>query len=716
MSRKAAVLVPWVLLGVVGLVPGGCGAGPESGGGAARRGTPPETARGEVVDDYHGTRIADPYRWLEDQDGAEVLAWADRQNEFTERHLGEVADRAELRTRLAELWNFPRWSAPTRHGKWWSWSANEGLRNQSMLMIGESPDGEGDVLLDPNALSADGTVAVVGTSFSNDGSRLAYALSSAGSDWREWRVLDVASRESLADRVPWSKFCTAAWLKDGSGFFYQRFPAPSEGQEFEAETRHAQLCLHRIGEPVDSDRVVYERPDQPDWMFDTTVTDDGRFAFVEISAGSDRRARIAWIDLSEPELAVRPLLMDFDAAWQFVEMVGDEALFLSDADAPRGRLLRVSLDAEARRTEVVGQRAERMQSARIVGGEILLRVMRDAHDVLLRFAPDGAFVSEVALPEIGTISTITGAPSEKVAHFTFESFTRPASVFALDTESGKLRTIRTPKLSFDPAEFETRQVRFQSADGTPLQMFVVRRRGELRLDGLNPTVLYGYGGFDISIGPSFSVEQMVFLERGGIFAVATLRGGGEFGEEWHAAGMRERKQNVFDDFLAAARYLHRNGYADAKHLAIEGGSNGGLLVGACLVQQPALFGAAIPQVGVLDMLRYHLFTIGWAWASEYGTSAEPDMFPVLLAYSPLHNVRAARYPPTLVMTGDHDDRVLPGHSYKFAAALQSAQRGDAPILLRVSRRAGHGAGKPTSMRIEEAADRLAFLTMTIGRR
>ncbi|MBI5849419.1 MAG: S9 family peptidase [Planctomycetes bacterium] len=691
----------------------GCGAGPATAT-ATSAVRPPETRRVDVVDEYHGSRIADPFRWLEDQDGEDVLAWADTQNAHTEAHLAVVPDREAIRARLTELWNVTRWSAPARRGPHWVWSQNDGLQNQAVLRIAKSPDGESEVLLDPNSLSSDGTVALAGASFSKDGGQLAYATSDAGSDWIEWRVMDVASRTALDDRLRWSKFSGAAWTHDGKGFFYQRYPEPRAGEIHEATTRNPSLCYHVIGTPQSADRIVYERPDEPNWGFGAEVTHDGRFAIVNISAGTDRRNRVAWIDLADGSMAVRPLLMDFDAQWDFVGLVGDAALFVTDHDAPNGRLVAVALSDATQRRQVVPTCAEKLAGARLVGDEILAIYLRDAHDVLVRFATDGSPKGEVVLPGLGSIGELTGEPDDRVAHLTYESFTRPSSVYALDFATGSLRLVRQPALRFDPDAFDVRQVGFHSGDGTPLKMFLVRRKGPLRLDGKNPTLLYGYGGFDSSLRPAFSVENLAFVERGGIYAQATLRGGGEYGLGWHLAGMRERKQNVFDDFFASAEFLHRNGYSDHDHLAIRGRSNGGLLAGACLVQRPWLFGAAIPEVGVLDMLRYHRFTIGAAWEPEYGSADDAGLFPVLRAYSPLHNVHETVYPPTLITTGDHDDRVLPGHSYKFAATLQAAQRGPAPILLRVTRRAGHGAGKPTHVQIAEATDRLTFLAMTVG--
>jgi prolyl oligopeptidase len=676
---------------------------------------PPVTRSTPVVDLYGGTPVVDRYRWLEDQDSEEVLGWADRQNTHTEAFLSGSSEREELRDRLTELWNFERFGAPSRHGTHWVWSRNDGLQNQAVLYAGTAPWTEERVLLDPNALSADGTVALGATSFSEDGTRMAFSTSSAGSDWVTWQVLDVATGEVLPDRLEWSKFSGAAWTHDGAGFFYQSYPAPEEGKVYEATTVGARLCYHRIGTAQSDDAVVYERPDEPSWGFAPTVTDDGRHAIISVWSGTDTRNRVAVIDLSDPTFAVRPLLFDFDGSYDFIETVGDEVLFVTDVDAPNGRILAVSLADPTARREIVAESKDKLQGASILGGELIVSYLVDAHDELHRLALDGTPIGVVTLPGVGAVSQLSGRRADRTLHILFSSFTRPGSVYAFDMDAGELTEVRSPSLPFDPDAFVVRQVGFQGEDGTPLKMFLVHRR-DLRLDGKNPTLLYGYGGFDVSLTPRFSVQTLVFCERGGVYAQATLRGGGEYGQDWHEAGMLDQKQNVFDDFVSCARYLIRNDYTRPAHLAINGGSNGGLLVGACLVQHPELFGAAIPEVGVLDMLRYHEFTIGWAWAPEYGRADDAAMFPVLRAYSPLHNVvDGGRYPPTLVMTGDHDDRVLPGHSYKFAARLQAAQGAEAPILLRVSRKAGHGAGKPTTIRIQEAVDRLAFLGLTVGR-
>jgi prolyl oligopeptidase len=671
----------------------------------------PRTRKDDVVDDYHGTRIADPYRWLEDQDGNEVVQWVAAQNKVTRAFLDAVPERAAIRARLQELWNYPRWGAPRKAGPRWIYGKNDGLQNQSVLWITGDLAQPGEVLLDPNRLSADGTVALSATALDEAGRHLAYATSARGSDWMEWRVLDLESRQTLPDTLQWSKFSGAAWTHDGRGFFYQRYPAPKAGEVYQAENRNPQLCYHRLGTAQDQDIVVYERPDQPEWGFAGEVTEDGRYLVIAIWTGTDRRNRIARVDLQEDGWPVQPLLMEFDASYDFLANDGATFYVRTDKDAPRGRIVAVDLADPAPGTwrDVVPEGAHALQGAVAVADRLVLLYLEDAsHRVLVkRF--DGSDDGEIALPALGSAGGFTGRRKDTETFFTFTSYLHPSTIYRYDFATKELGVFRAPGLAFDATPYVTKRAFLQSKDGTRLCLFLTHRKG-LRLDGGNPTYLYGYGGFNVPITPSFSVSNLVWIERGGVLAVAVLRGGSEYGEEWHQAGMLANKQNVFDDFIACAEYLVRNGYTRTGRLAIGGGSNGGLLVGAVLTQRPDLIGAAVPEVGVFDMLRYHKFTIGWAWAPEYGTSDDPEHLKWLLAYSPLHNVRdGTAYPAVMMMTGDHDDRVLPGHSYKFAARLQEAQAGPGPVLIRIETDAGHGAGKPTSKLIDEAADRWAFL-------
>ena len=671
----------------------------------------PATRTTETSEDYHGTTVSDPYRWLEDLDSPEVSTWTDAQNARTEQFLAQVPARTAIRQRLTELWSYERRSAPQRHGRYWAWFRNEGLQNHNVLLISDRPLQNGRVLLDPNLLSADGSVALSALSFTSDGSKLAYSLSKSGSDWQEWHVLDVASGAALPDLLQWSKFSGAAWTKDGKGFFYQRYPAPATGKVLQAINEKPQLCYHELGKPQSEDRVVFERPDEPQWGFDPSVSHDGRLLVISVWSGTDRRNRVMYVDLEQKDAEVRPLLMEFDAGYGFVEAVGTRLYFWTDFLAPRGRLIAFDVANPVRESweTIIPETKERLESVRLVGGKLFASSLRDAHSALRVHSLDGKLESELELPTLGSASTVTGRPDDDAAYFVFSSFTNPGTIFCYELKTKSLIPVWSASLAFDPAAFTTKQVFYQSKDGTRVPMFLVHQNG-IKLHGDHPTYLTAYGGFGSSMTPAFSRKAIAWLELGGVYALACLRGGSEYGEQWHEAGMLAKKQNVFDDFCAAAEYLIRNGYTRSKKLAITGGSNGGLLVGACMTQRPELFGAAIPEVGVMDMLRFHKFTIGWAWSTEYGSSEDAKMFPVLYKYSPLHNVRAGvAYPATLIMTSDHDDRVLPAHSYKFAAALQNAAGVAAPVFLRVEKQAGHGVGLPTSKEIEGSADSLAFL-------
>lgn len=676
---------------------------------------PPPVETEDVVDDYHGTEVADPYRWLEEQDGERTRGFVAAQNAASRTWLDALPERAVLRERLGELWNFPRTSAPDRFGDHWFWSHNDGLQNQAVWLVGDAADGEGRVLLDPNGWSDDGTVALAGFEPSHDGRRVAFARAQSGSDWQEWQVLDVASGELLADRVPWTKFTRAAWTHDGRGFFYQRFPTPGAGRVHEAPNGNPQLCYHELGTDAAQDRIVYERPDHPEWLFSAEVSDDGRFLVLTIRAGSASRTRIATADLGVDGWPVQPLRMDGEALWSYVGNHGDEFWLRTDWQAPNGRLVAVDRKApEAAEQPRIAERATALQGVRRCGGRFLCNWLADATSRLTVHGDDGVELAQLPLPGLGAVSSLLGNPKDRTCFATFQSFLHAPTVLRLDVVDGTTTTFRKSSFGGDPSAFVTERKELLARDGTRLLLFLTHRR-DLVADGTNPTWLYGYGGFAVAMLPQFAVDRFAFVERGGVYAHAILRGGSEFGEAWHQAGMREHKQDVFDDFVACADYLTRNRYTCPARLAIGGRSNGGLLVGAVLTQHPDRFAAAIPEVGVLDMLRFHRFTIGRAWVPEYGCSDEPEAFGWLYAYSPLHNVRpGTRYPATLVMTGDHDDRVLPGHSYKFAATLQAAQTGEAPILLRIDTSSGHGSGKPTGKLLDEAADRLAFLAATIG--
>jgi prolyl oligopeptidase len=678
----------------------------------------PETRRGDAVDDYFGTRIPDPYRWLEDDRSEETGAWVKAQNEVTRAFLDAIPGRAAIRARLEQVWDHERFAKPRKKGGRYFWERNAGLQNQAVLHVSEARDAPGRVLLDPNELSADGTVALAATSVSEDGALLAYALSEAGSDWLTWRVRRVDTGEDLPDEVRWSKFSGAAWLRDGSGFFYGRFEAPPEGGDRTSLNRNQQIWLHRVGTPQSEDRLVYARPDQPDWYLGAEVTEDGRWLVVTAWKGTNPESAVFVADLSAPEPRPEPLLDRMDASYAVVHASGETFLVLTDEGAPRKRLVairrRAPAPSEWRTIVPEGPGRDVLDAASVIGGRIVVTWMRDAHHEVEIRDLRGRRLRSVALPSLGTVSGLLGRSDDPETFFAFTGFTSPPTLHRLDAARGRTEVFRAPRVDFDPSVFVARQVFYRSKDGTRVPMFLVHRRG-VRLDGKNPVLLHGYGGFEVALTPWFSVWRAVWLEMGGVLAVANLRGGGEYGKAWYDAGRLASKQNVFDDFVAAAEWLVRNGYATPSRIAANGGSNGGLLVGAAMTQRPDLFGAAVPEVGVLDMLRFHRFTVGWGWTSDYGSSDTKEGFDVLVRYSPLHALRpGTRYPATLVVTADHDDRVVPAHSFKFAAALQAAQAADAPVLARIETRAGHGAGKPIAKQIEERADVLAFLAQTLG--
>ena len=674
---------------------------------------PPDTPRGDVVDDYFGTEVADPYRWLE-ADSPETRAWIEAENAATRAWIDADGARATLRARLEVLWDHARYSAPQKRGGRYFYLRNDGLQDQAVLTVADRLDGEGRALLDPNALSEDGSVALAGAWVSEDGSQVAYAISDGGSDWHVWRVRDVATGLDGPDRLEWIKVSGAAWAPDGSGFYYSRYPAPQEGEALSDLNINNKLYFHAIGTTQDSDRPIYERPDQPRWSFAAQVSEDGRLLVVTAFEGTERKNRVFVADLTVPGAQVEPLLDEFDAKYLFIGNEGDRMWFLTDQGAPRGRVVVVDRGAPERErwVEVLAESADTLESASLLGGKLIATWLHDARTVAQVFSPDGTPVAELALPGLGSAAGFQGRQDDPETFYTYSSFTAPPVLMHVDVPTGAQVVFRASNVPFASDDYETTQAFVPSRDGTPVPVFLTGRKGRT---GEAPVLLYGYGGFGIPLTPAFSVQAAAWMELGGVYAVANLRGGGEYGEDWHLAGTRERKQTTFDDLYAVAEWLIATGQTRPAQLAVQGRSNGGLLVGAAVTQRPELFGAALPGVGVLDMLRYHRFTIGWAWASDYGTSEEEEMFPVLLAYSPVHNTRpGTAYPPVLVSTADHDDRVVPAHSYKFAAALQHAQGGSAPVLLRVDVRAGHGAGMSTSRRIDLAADELAFLARALS--
>ena len=676
--------------------------------------TYPATRRSDQSDTYHGVGVEDPYRWLEDLDSLETREWIEAQNRVTFAFLESIPARTALVSRLTRLWNHERYGVPFRKGGRYFHFKNDGLQNQSVLYTQDSLDGEARVLIDPNALSPDGTVALSVIAVSEDGEFLAYGLSASGSDWEHWRVRRIATGEDLPERLERIKFSAPAWAVDGSGFYYGRYDG--EAGRLEDLNHFQKLYFHRLGTEQSADTLVYHRPDQKEWGFAPQVSEDGRYLVVSVWKGTDPMNLVYWKDLSDPASEVRPLVGEFRAKFSFLGNQGTRLWFMTDCEAPKGRVVEMDLaapDPEAGAPKLP-ETEETLEEVHLVGNRFVAQYLKDAHSLVRTFSLSGEPLGDIELPGLGSAHGFTGEREDMETFFGFTGFTFPTSVYRHDFANGETRLLRRPTLDFDPEAYESHQVFYPGRDGSPIPMFLVHRKGLAR-DGNAPTYLYGYGGFNIALTPSFSAGNLAWLELGGIFAVANVRGGGEYGEAWHQAGIKDRKQTAFDDFIAAAEWLIGEGYTRPARLAISGGSNGGLLVAACMVQRPDLFGAVLPAVGVLDMLRFHKFTIGWAWVSDYGSPDDAGDFRVLKAYSPLHNLKpGAAYPAVLITTADHDDRVVPSHSFKFAAALQAAQGGPAPALIRIETKAGHGAGKPVSKVIEETADRWAFLVRVLG--
>jgi len=751
--------------------------------------TYPVSPKLDLVTDYHGAKVADPYRWLEGDFGM-TQEWVEQQNELTFSFLKGIPERAAIKDRITKLWNYEKFGIPGKEGGRYFYSYNTGLQPQSVLYVADKLGAEARILIDPNTLRADGTAALAGTAVSDDGKLIAYGVAEAGSDWNTWKVRDIATGADTGDQVNWVKFSGASWTKDNKGFFYSRFDTPASGNELSGSNKFQKVFYHAVGTTQDKDVLVYERPDQPDWGFGAGVTDDGRFVILNVSQGTDRKNRVFYRDLqtspitasaapSKSDTAIRDLekgigtlwrsldvarknpdkaaevakieadvklrtsarsalvsaagtahgfvelLTDFDASYDFVDNDASTLFFLSDLKAPRARLIAIDTAKPARENwkEIIPQSDSTLTSVSSVGSHFVANYLKDACSEVKVFDLGGKFVRTVELPGIGTAGGFGGKKTDTETFYSFTSYTVPPTIFRYDIASGKSEVYKSAKVDFDSSAYETKQVFFASKDGTKIPMFISHKKG-LPLDGNNPTLLYGYGGFNIPLTPGFSVSNLTWMEMGGVYAVANLRGGGEYGEEWHQKGTKLIKQNVFDDFIGAAEYLISYKYTKPSKLAIQGGSNGGLLVGACMTQRPELFGAALPAVGVMDMLRFHLFTIGHAWRSDYGSSEKPDEFKVLYGYSPYHQMLRAKpgvkYPATMVTTADHDDRVVPAHSFKFAAAMQAAGAPSGafdpanPLLIRIEVRAGHGAGKPTAKRIEEAADTWGFLVKTLN--
>jgi prolyl oligopeptidase len=677
----------------------------------------PKTTKDDTVDDYHGTKIADPYRWLENSDSPETVAWIKEENALSLPYLEKLPSREEFQEKLTKLLKFERYSAPYWEGGRYIYEKNDGLQNQDVIYTVRELTDAPEVVLDPNKLAADGTISVSTTSVSSDGKFFAYGLETSGSDWNDIHVRDLQTNRNLPDIVRWVKFSGISWTKDNLGFFYTRYPDPSSGSGQKLESLHnAKIYYHRLGDSQDKDQLIYERPDHPDWLLHASTSKDGHYLIVTASENTVPKNAVYIMNLGEPthpklDSPLRPVFAQMDAQYELVEVVGDHLLLLTDKNASKSRLVSVDLTRleQPVAEEVVPESKNLLEQVVVAGGKLVLNYLVDAKNQLTIASLDGKTETEVPLPTLGSVDGLSADQDRPELFYSFGSYVFPAAIYRYDVNTGKNEVFRKPSIQISSEDYETKQIFYNSKDGTRVPMFIVHRKG-IKLDGTNPVLLVGYGGFNVSVKPSFSYSFFTWLEKGGVFAEPNLRGGGEYGQNWHEAGTKERKQNVFDDFIAAAETLIAEKYTSAKHLGMLGGSNGGLLVGACLTQRPDLFGATVPAVGVLDMLRYQKFTIGSAWISDYGTSDNPDDFKYLIKYSPLHNVHPGTcYPPTLITTGDHDDRVVPGHSFKFAATLQAAQGCDLPILIRVDTKAGHGGGKPIAKIIEERADQLSFL-------
>jgi prolyl oligopeptidase len=671
----------------------------------------PAAPTSNQVDDYSGVKVADPYRPLEDPDSPESRAWIEAEAKITFDFLKTIPERDGIKKRLTEVWDYERFGVPFKEKDRYFFSKNTGLQNQNVIYTTANFSETPRELLDPNLLAKDGTVALDGLDVTDDAKLMAYGLATAGSDWQQWKVRDVATGKDRQDVLDWVKFSTASWKKDGSGFFYSRYDKPDEKNKLRSQVFGHKLFFHQLGTPQSQDKLIYERPDQKEWLFNAEVTDDGRYLIISVQRGTDPKNRIFYKNLVDPNSKVVELLDKADAEYSFIDNEGPVFVFRTNLNAPLGRIVSINTCKllPPKIDELVSESKDKLESVSSVGDHFVAVYVKDAHSAVKLFKLDGSRDGEIALPGLGTAGGFTGKRKDRETFYSFTSFTTPTEIFRYDFDKRASEVLFKPKVKFNPDDYVTEQVFYKSADGTRVPMFISYKKG-MKRDGQNPTYLFGYGGFDISMTPTFAPVNLVWMEMGGIFALANLRGGGEYGEKWHEAGMLHVKQNVFDDFIAAAQYLIDNHYTSTPKLAIGGSSNGGLLVGACLTQRPDLYGAALPNVGVMDMLRFQKFTIGWAWTSDYGSADKPDDFSFLYAYSPLHHIaKDCCYPATMITTADHDDRVVPAHSFKFAATLQAAENCDKPTLIRIETKAGHGAGKPTTKIIEETADRWAFL-------
>ncbi|MCC8034488.1 MAG: prolyl oligopeptidase family serine peptidase [Rikenellaceae bacterium] len=674
-----------------------------------------ETRMDDVRDDYHGTVVADPYRWLEDDNSEETAAWVKAQNEVTFDYLSRIPYREKVKERITRLMDYPKEGLPSKHGQWYYFSYNDGLQDQSVVYRSSTAAGEdAEVFLDPNKFSADGTVALGSTRFSEDGKYMAYSVSTAGSDWVEIKVMDTETLEPLADRIEWVKFSGANWAADSKGFYYSRYDQPAQGTALSGKNEYQKVYYHRLGDDQASDQLIYMDSRYPLRYFHGGESEDGKYIFISASEGT-HGSEILYRETAARNAPFKVLLPGFENDYGLVYCKDDIAYIYTNEDAPNYKVISINLkEGRSSAKTLIAETDNTLVGVSDVGGYLFASYLENAVSSIYQYDLQGSLVRKVELPGIGSAGGFYGKEEATETYYAVTSFTSPSTIYTYDLAEGTSTLLKKPQVNFDIDKFTTEQAFFTSKDGEKVPMFIVHRK-DMKKDGENPLHLYGYGGFNISMTPSFSPTVMMFLEQGGIYVMVNLRGGGEYGERWHRAGMLENKQNVFDDFISAAEYLIENKYTSPEKLAISGGSNGGLLVGACMTQRPELFAVAVPQVGVLDMLRYHRFTIGWGWAVEYGSADDAEQFDYIYKYSPLHNIReGVCYPATFITTGDHDDRVVPAHSFKFAAALQAAQDCDNPTLIRIETNAGHGAGKPTSKRIEEAADIYSFIFWNTG--
>lgn len=680
-----------------------------SGCGGQKKPDYPETRKVDTMDVYFGKEVADPYRWLEDDNSKETAAWVKAENEVTHEYLSGIPYRDELERRFTEIWNYPKYGVPFKKGDYYFFFKNDGLQNQSVLYMKDELDSDVKVLLDPNTFSEDGTVALSNISFSKNGKYLAYSIAKAGSDWNEIFVMEVETRQKLSDHVKWVKFSDISWK--GDGFYYSAYDKPQEGEELSGRNEYHKVKYHKLGTSYEEDDLIFDDPESPLKNFGAQLTEDERFLFIYESEGTSGNA-LYFKDLAKADAGFKLIAPGFENEYNVIDNIGDEILIRTNINAPTWKLMKANAEKpELSDWEVlIEEKPEVLQSIDLIGGKIVAEYMKDAYSKALIYDYDGNFTEEMKLPGIGSLNSLNGEKDDSIAFYSFTSFTFPSTNYLFDINSNKSEVYNKSEIDFNADDYITKQEFFESRDGTVVPMFIVHKRG-IEMDGNNPVLLYGYGGFNISLTPSFSVSRLLFLEQGGVYVLVNLRGGGEYGDDWHEAGIKMNKQNVFDDMIAATEYMIEKGYTNNKKTAVVGGSNGGLLVGAVMTQRPDLYKVAVPQVGVMDMLRYHLFTIGWAWASDYGTSEDSkEMFEYLYGYSPVHNIqKGVKYPATLVTTADHDDRVVPAHSFKFIATLQEKGGGNNPYLILIDTKAGHGGGKPTSKIIEEYTDVYSFI-------